>query len=1030
MQKTRKIALIFMTVVLMAVCFMFGASAKTVVEQGSCGEYGDNVTYVIYDDGEMVISGTGDMEDYESSWSGNGAFERKNLKSVVVEEGITYVGNYTFNNCETITSITLPDSIRSLGFYAFQNTGYQNIESNWEDGILYIGKHLIDSDYSFSGECRIKDGTRTISTYAFSNCKNLTSVKIPDSVISVGYRAFDNSGYYNNRANWDGKALYIDDCLVAVDSSLSGEFKVKDGTRVIAGNIFYDCKNLTSVIFPDSVEYIGREAFTFCDKLTNVTLGNGLKYIGAQTFSGCDGLTGSMVIPDSVEYIGDAAFMFGKFTNITIGNGVKYIGNAAFKYCSNITNIQIPESVTFLGDQAFYNCKKLVSINIPANIKTIGSETFAKCTSLGNVTIPETVETIGEKAFEGCKAQTNVTVLNKNIDLEKSGLGYDGSSRIAGFKVIGFENSTAYTYAKNHKFPFKSLTCATPSLVSINGSKNICTIEWNSLDNAEKYVVYRKTENSDWTKVYETTDTSYVDSTVQSGTVYYYTVSAYNEYGEGNYNTKGLCYAYIEAPESLVATANKDSVVFEWDMVENADGYTVYRKEGSKWKSVADTKETSYTDKSVSFGNKYTYTVKAYIMADGKKVVSDYDKTGASASFETVPTTKITSAAATKMTNITVKWEKVSVADQYYLYRSTKASSGYKCIKKTSSTSYVDKSVSFGKTYYYKVLVVADGKKSDFSDYKKVKAVLPTPELYTTFSVTSKSITLRWYKVAEATGYVIYRKTSDGDWKRIKSIKGNSTLSYKDSVTGGYYYKVYAYKTVSGKNQYSEPTKEIYLKTLKKTTIEVDQYKNELTDIITWSKVSGASHYQLYYKIGDGNWVKGETVGKNVTEYKFNVKHGKYYYWKVRPLYKKGSVTSVGEFSAEDNLIIYYTPDVKVFMSDDTDTNCYAVVVGLINEGSQTLRVYGKGAQLIDDNYEDYDRTLTMIDTDAVQQGYVKEIDYVDIKGGDSAILTFLVDGSPTWYDYKTRVRCTIRYDGVKHIARFSDYYGFHYYDY
>lgn len=122
---------------------------------------------------------------------GSSAFRNcKSLKSVTIPDSVTSIGYGAFEDCTSLTSVTIPDNVTSIGGSAFYNTGYYNNENKWEDDVLYIGKHLIVAKESITGEYSIKPGTLTVADSAFSDCKSLTSVTIPDSVTSIGYGAF------------------------------------------------------------------------------------------------------------------------------------------------------------------------------------------------------------------------------------------------------------------------------------------------------------------------------------------------------------------------------------------------------------------------------------------------------------------------------------------------------------------------------------------------------------------------------------------------------------------------------------------------------------------------------------------------------------------------------------------------------------------------------------------------------------------------------------------------------------------------
>ena len=226
-----------------------------------------------------------------------------------------------------------------------------------EYGVKYSrdGKKLLEASSSLRDEYVVREGTEVICDGAFSCCCfSLQSITIPNSVTSIGDRAF------------------------------------------------IGCEFLQSVTIPNSVTSIGNRAFEQCKSLQSVTIPNSVKSIGDEVFSSCESLQ-SITIPNSVTSIGDEAFEYCEsLQSITIPNSVTKIGDEAFRWCTSLQSITIPNSVKSIEDGAFYWCTSLQSITIPNSVTSIGDEAFSDCKSLQSITIPNSVTSIGDKAFSGC----------------------------------------------------------------------------------------------------------------------------------------------------------------------------------------------------------------------------------------------------------------------------------------------------------------------------------------------------------------------------------------------------------------------------------------------------------------------------------------------------------------------------------------------------------------------------------------------------------------------------------------------------
>ncbi len=226
---------------------------------GPCGAEGDgsNVTWNLDSDGTLTVSGSGKMKDYSSTNRAPWYEHINKIKSVTITSGVTFIGSYAFEGCDSLTSVTI------------------------EKGVTLIG----------------------IS--AFENCTNLTSVTIPDSVTYISGNAFDNTPWLEEKQNKN--PLVVVNNILIDGKAAEGEVSIpKDVTSIVA-YAFRNCEKLISVTIPNSVTYIGYHAFYGCSSLTSITIPDSVASIEAGTFNGCTSLT-SVTIPKSVTSIGNNAF--------------------------------------------------------------------------------------------------------------------------------------------------------------------------------------------------------------------------------------------------------------------------------------------------------------------------------------------------------------------------------------------------------------------------------------------------------------------------------------------------------------------------------------------------------------------------------------------------------------------------------------------------------------------------------------------------------------------------------------------------
>ncbi|MBD5349734.1 MAG: leucine-rich repeat domain-containing protein [Bacteroides sp.] len=300
-------------------------------------------------------------------------------------------------NCELLTSITLPETVTSIGDYAFiGNRGL--IEVTFGNSVTTIGDHAFDDCYSLTN-VTLPNSVTEIGEYAFYNCYELKSINIPNSVTTIRQRTF----YGCNLTE------------ITIPSSVTS----------IGIEAFHGC-NLTEITIPNSVTKIGNAVFSGCSKLTSIEVesgnkdyssSNGVLFNKDQTelIQYPAGKEGDYEIPESVTRIYAAAFSrCNGLTSVTIPNSITYISTEAFYYCGNLKSVNIANSVTSIGYCSFYGCSGLTSVNIPNSVTSIGGYSFKLCRSLTSVTIPNSVTSIDTEAFYYCDKLTEVKYLSDN----------------------------------------------------------------------------------------------------------------------------------------------------------------------------------------------------------------------------------------------------------------------------------------------------------------------------------------------------------------------------------------------------------------------------------------------------------------------------------------------------------------------------------------------------------------------------------------------------------------------------------------
>ena len=412
---------------------------------------GNSVSYIEYD-AFSDCNGITDLVWNARNCSSKGDMTTSNIERVTIGDEVEVLPDY-FVSGSKITSVTIPNSVTTIGYSAFNNCN-NLIVVTMGNSVSSISNYAF---YSCDGLTSIElpECVTTIGDYAFSDCISLTSIDIPNSVTTIGYSAFRNCGSLTNVTIGDsvasignyafqncsglasltiGKAVsstgsdafsgcsgITDLVWNARNCSSNGNMTTSNIERVTIGDevevlpsSFVSGSKITSVIIPDSVTTIGSNAFQNCSGLTTVAIGNSVSSIGSYAFSGCSSLM-SIVLPNSLNLIENS--LFGdcySLAGLSIPSSVTSIGSSAFKNCYGLTSITIPNSVTTIGNSAFSYCEGLTSITIPNSVTTIGSNAFYGCYNLACLTIGKSVASIGSQAFYYCSSLRNIVFNAEN----------------------------------------------------------------------------------------------------------------------------------------------------------------------------------------------------------------------------------------------------------------------------------------------------------------------------------------------------------------------------------------------------------------------------------------------------------------------------------------------------------------------------------------------------------------------------------------------------------------------------------------
>ena len=418
------------------ICLSILFSVKTFAKDSTTddslsGSLGENITWALEgssDSGYTIrISGSGDTPGYDYTSDIPWYSHINEIKSVIVEDGITGLGKASFYKSTSIQSVKIADSVRSIGDLCFYRNGsLEKIElgngltsigeaafsvSNLKKVSLPAGITRIEAD-TFYGCKQLEsinlEHVKSIGMRAFYFCSNLFGINLSADIKQLEYAAFRGCSSID-KVNIGSKLSELNEQVFAECSSLK-EIYIPDNITAIQRGAFYQCTALGQVTGAKNVEVLGEMAFNGAKSLETYPFGNKVRSIGNSAFSGCSSFKIDK-IPDSVTFMGTWAFGSTAIETIEFGSGLTYINSYAFSYCSNLTKVTFPSNIESIKIYAFSHCPKLKNAVFTEGMKAINEGAFDG-SAIEEAVIPKSVSAIGNGAFP---YNTKLTLLNDKL---------------------------------------------------------------------------------------------------------------------------------------------------------------------------------------------------------------------------------------------------------------------------------------------------------------------------------------------------------------------------------------------------------------------------------------------------------------------------------------------------------------------------------------------------------------------------------------------------------------------------------------
>ena len=674
---------------------------------------GDNASWSV-ENGVLTISGTGAMYDYAYYACPTAPWYDKGVTELVVEEGITYIGAYSFYGAE-LQSVTLPSTLKRIGecsFFALKGL---------ETLILPEGLETIDkSAFGVSKFKEIKFPTtlKTIGEVAFSDCYNLENATFLGAGTTIGEYAF----YYCKKLTLHG---YAGSTAEKWAQQNNVPFRVMEDNSC-GDNASWNLENSVLTISGTGAMYDyganGRPQPWIGKEIREVVIEEGITTVGSGAFAGI-GIQ-KVILPTTLQTIGEYAFNYCyELTEVVIPSAITIEGNSF--YGTAIRRIEFPKNLKSIGEYAFYNVT-FEEIVFSEGLETIGECAFCACFGVKEITLPGTLTSIGDYAFSSCGELKKVV-----IPASVTGIGkyvFDG-----GVKICGYLNSEAHLWAEANGIAFENLVKGpkAPSGFAASQNNNGIELRWDA-SNEESltgYVLKRSVDGAHFEEISTLGRDicSYLDRNVTAGAAYtYYLYPTWSE-GYGECAVVSQAYRDFEAPQILsmnitptVGGGEQDPVI----RISAKDNLSIDRIVlyiGQVNGSMEELEVLTNASLSGEFSQNRNLETANLESGSYQIEAVAYDAAGNASDRKSVSVTIDNTAppipagiyAEGRMDGILVMWDTNYRApmdfDGFKVYRSKQADGGFELVSRASEVGYFDSAAAIdSETVYYYYVVAED----------------------------------------------------------------------------------------------------------------------------------------------------------------------------------------------------------------------------------------------------------------------------------------------------------------------------------